>query len=99
MDNKNAFGELSSNDFIVGDIVEWSRWNSENEAYDPHYGILIELKDRVISNRIISIAKVVSLGDGKLEREFFTLGLRLISRNQPVAPLQVGAKKRDANEF
>lgn len=99
MDNKNSFGKLASNDFMVGDIVEWSRWNSKNEAYDSHYGILIELKDRVISNRIISIAKVVSLGNDKLEREFFTLGLKLVSRNNPAEPLGIPVNKRDANEF
>jgi hypothetical protein len=83
MNNKDSFGELCSNDFLVGDIVEWSKWNSKNEAFDPHYGILIELKEKVISNRIVSIAKVVSLGDNEIEREFFTLSLKLISRNSP----------------
>ena len=78
---KQAFGELSSKDFQIGDIVEWSTWNSES-----NYGILLELKNEVLSNRIVSIATVVSLGDDKAEREFFTLSLNLISRKNDNAP-------------
>ena len=77
---KEAFGEIASKDFQIGDIVEWSKWDSEAESFASHYGILLELKNEVISNRIISIATVMSLGDDKTEREFFTLSLKLISR-------------------
>ena len=82
MISKDTFGELISKDFQVGDIVEWSKWNSQNETYDPQYGILIELNDKLMSNRIVSIARVMSLGDDKTEREFFTLSLKLVSRNR-----------------
>jgi len=82
MTKKEVFGELCSNDFQIGDIVEWSKWNSKEEIFNAHYGILLELKNEIISNRIVSIAKVISLGDDKTEREFFTLSLRLISRNR-----------------
>ena len=83
---KQAFGELSSKDFQIGDIVEWSTWNSESESFVSNYGILLELKNEVLSNRIVSIATVVSLGDDKAEREFFTLSLNLISRKNEGAP-------------
>lgn len=77
---KEAFGEICSKDFQIGDIVEWSKWDSEAESYIANYGILLELKNKVMSNRIVSIATVMSLGDDKTEREFFTLSLKLISR-------------------
>jgi hypothetical protein len=79
---KEPFGELSSKDFRIGDIVEWSKWDSEKESFSASYGILLELKNKVTSNRIVSIATVMSLGDDKTEREFFTLSLKLISRKK-----------------
>ena len=82
---KEGFGELSSKDFQIGDIVEWSKWDSEKESFSANYGILLELKNKVISNRIVSIATVMSLGDDKTEREFFTLSLKLISRKKEKA--------------
>ena len=80
MTKKQSFGELASNDFEIGDIVEWSKWNPEEENYNANYGILLELTNKVMSNRIVSIAKVMSLGEDNSEREFFTLSLKLVSR-------------------
>ena len=82
MTKKEIFGELASKDFQIGDIVEWSKWNSEEEAFKSNYGILLELKNTLISNRIVSVAKVMSLGEDKTEREFFTLSLKLLSRKK-----------------
>ena len=86
---KEAFGELSSKDFQIGDIVEWSKWDSESESFASNYGILLELKNEVMSNRIVSIATVMSLSDDKTEREFFTLSLKLISRKNDNDTTQV----------
>jgi hypothetical protein len=88
MTKKEVFGELCSKDFQVGDIVEWSKWDAQKEAFNANYGILLELKNTVISNRIVSIAKVMSLGEDKTEREFFTLSLKLLSRKDSEAPTQ-----------
>ena len=86
MTKREVFGELCSNDFQIGDIVEWSKWDAKKEAFNANYGILLDLKNTVISNRIVSVAKVVSIGEDKTEREFFTLSLKLISRKNTETP-------------
>lgn len=77
-----AFGELSSTEFEVGDIVEWTKWNSDDEVWEPYYGVLVNLKNEMRSNRLVSISTVMPLhGNGK-ELEFFTLSLKLVSRSK-----------------
>jgi hypothetical protein len=77
-----AFGEISSEEFEVGDIVEWTKWSSEKDIWEPYYGVLISLKNEMRSNRLVSISAVMPLhGNGK-ELEFFTLSLKLVSRSK-----------------
>lgn len=80
MDNKENFGELSSNSLKIGDIVEWSRWNSDTDKYEAHYGILLSVKNEIRSQRVVSVSKVKPLNEEGTELEFFTLSLRLVSR-------------------
>ena len=79
MTERDEFGELSANELFVGDIVEWSRWNSELEDWDHHYGIIIGVKNEIKSNRMVSISRVMPLHSPTNEIEFFTLSLRLVS--------------------
>ena len=83
MTSKENFGEISSKDFQIGDIVEWRKWDSNSESFQSNYGILLELTNKVVSDRVVSIAKVMSIGEDKAEHEFFTLSLKLVSRNKP----------------
>ena len=78
MDEKENFGDLSSKKFTVGDIVEWTTWNSEIENYDSNYGILIKIENKVKSNRIISISTVMPINEPSNEIELFTLSLKLV---------------------
>lgn len=80
MAKKEAFGELSSNYLEVGDIVEWKKWNSDEERFDTHYGVLLEIQNRIRSNRLVSVSRVIPLHDDPNEKEFFTLSLTLVSR-------------------
>ena len=66
----------------MGDIVEWSKWNSERGDWDMYYGIITSVKNEIKSNRMVSISKVLPLHDSHNEIEFFTLSLRLVSANQ-----------------
>tara|TARA_Y100000004_G_scaffold190017_1_gene246502 strand:- start:67 stop:336 length:270 start_codon:yes stop_codon:yes gene_type:complete len=81
MDEKENFGHLSSKKFNVGDIVEWTTWNSEFENYDSNYGILIKIENQVRSNRIISISTVMPINEPSNEIELFTLSLKLVDSN------------------
>ena len=44
MNEKDTFGELIANTFDIGDIVEWSTWNREDNYWNSHYGIVINIK-------------------------------------------------------
>ena len=79
MIEKTPFGELSANKLGMGDIVEWSRWNSDSGEWNINYGIIIEIKNEIKSNRLISISRVIPLQSPVIEIEFFTLSLRLVS--------------------
>tara|TARA_B100000085_G_scaffold212031_1_gene196126 strand:- start:1673 stop:1933 length:261 start_codon:yes stop_codon:yes gene_type:complete len=76
------FGELSANDFQIGDIVEWSSWDKEQENWISQYGILLNIENQMRSNRIISISKVMPLNEPHSEREFFTLSLKLVDKEK-----------------
>tara|TARA_Y100001963_G_C6602696_1_gene363297 strand:- start:76 stop:345 length:270 start_codon:yes stop_codon:yes gene_type:complete len=78
MDEKENFGDLSSKKFSIGDIVEWTTWNSEIEDYNSNYGILIKIENKVKSNRIISISTVMPINEPASEIELFTLSLKLV---------------------
>ncbi len=82
MDEEKAFGDIAAKNFKVGDIVEWTTWNSHSEEWEPHYGVLVSLKNELRSNRLVSISKVLPLNGTGMEIEFFTLSLKLVSRTK-----------------
>lgn len=77
--NKTVFGEVHSKDFEIGDIIEWTTWDSENEEWKLNYGVLLSIQSEIRSNRMVSISKVMPLHDQSNELEFFTLSLRRVS--------------------
>jgi hypothetical protein len=79
MTNETHFGEISAGNFSIGDIVEWSKWNPEKEGWDINYGIIINVTNKIKSNRLVSISKVMPLNNTNNEIEFFTFSLRLVS--------------------
>ena len=79
MIKKDNFGEITGTNLSIGDIVEWSKWNSERDDWDSNYGIIIGVKNEIKSNRLVSISRVVPLNEANGEIEFFTLSLRLVS--------------------
>ena len=79
LEDKENFGELSARDFEIGDIVEWCLWNSDENRWAPMYGILIEIKNEIRSDRVVSISKVMPLNEPHTELEFFTLSLKPVN--------------------
>ena len=78
--NKNLnFGEVAADILSIGDIVEWSKWNVENDTWDLYYGLITSIKNEIKSNRMVSISRVLPLDGSSVEIEFFTLSLRLVS--------------------
>ena len=78
MDEKKQFGEITAQEFNVGDIVQWTTWNQISEEWDINYGVLMILENMIRSNRMVSIATVKPLNDQFEEKELFTLSLKLV---------------------
>tara|TARA_R100000388_G_C7215758_1_gene146067 strand:- start:292 stop:555 length:264 start_codon:yes stop_codon:yes gene_type:complete len=83
MDKKEAFGELHSKQFKVGDIVEWSSWCNYKETWTQNYGVITEIKNELRHNRLVSISKVLPV-NSNLEMEHFTMSLRLVSKTNDI---------------
>ena len=59
MNEGTKFGELAAEELSIGDIVEWSKWNMENEDWNAQYGIVLDIKNEIKANRLISISRVM----------------------------------------
>ena len=78
-DNEKSFGNESAQELEIGDIVEWTRFDQKEESWLSYYGVLIEKKNEIRSNRLVSISRVVPLNSYITELEFFTITLRKIN--------------------
>jgi hypothetical protein len=88
MDKKDKFGEISAKIFNVGDIVEWSTWDRDDEDWSSHYGIVIEIKNEIRTGRLVSISTVKPVNDTSAEIDFFTVSLKLVSKSNPAGASQ-----------
>ena len=79
MEKKSNFGEIYARSLNIGDIVQWSRWDSDDDEWKFNYGIVVSVKNEIKSNRLVSISRVIPFNDNSSELEFFTLSLRLVS--------------------
>jgi hypothetical protein len=80
MNEKKPYGATTAEFFELGDIVEWSIWNNNKESFVPHYGVITEIKNKLISNRLVSICTAVPLDNSLKEIELFSLSLTLVSK-------------------
>ena len=88
MNEKDNFGELTAKIFDIGDIVEWSTWDSELDNWNSHYGLVINIKNDIRSGRLVSISTVKPVNDTTAEIEFFTVSLKLISKSKSMEKIQ-----------
>jgi len=82
MDEHKPFGEISADNLQIGDIVEWSTWEPLRGTWEANYGIVMEIKNEIKGNRMVSVSIVAPLAGNKVELEFFTPSLKLISRGE-----------------
>lgn len=80
MDEKEGFGEISAADFETGDIVEWRSWDEKEHTWNTQYGIIIKTENKIQSNRVVSVSRVMPINGPQIEREFFTLTLKLVNK-------------------
>ena len=79
MEKKNNFGEIASKNIKIGDIVAWSRWNSDESDWKEHLGVVLEVKNTILSNRMVCVTLVMPLKEPKIPLELFTFSLKLVS--------------------
>ena len=82
MNEKEKFGQLTSEEFSVGDIVQWTTWDKHSEQWNTNYGVLIKLENMIKSDRMVSIATVKPLNEQFEEKELFTLNLKLVKSGE-----------------
>tara|TARA_B100001250_G_scaffold402313_1_gene415257 strand:+ start:321 stop:611 length:291 start_codon:yes stop_codon:yes gene_type:complete len=82
MKEKKPYGETYADNFQLGDIVEWNRWEPDSEEWVNRYGVIVKIENQLLSNRLVSISTVMPIESPMQELEFFSLSLRLISRAQ-----------------
>tara|TARA_R100001480_G_scaffold19227_1_gene28667 strand:- start:756 stop:1016 length:261 start_codon:yes stop_codon:yes gene_type:complete len=80
MEKTDNFGDLSSKNIKTGDIVAWSRWNSDKLCWIQHMGVVLEVKNTILSNRMVCITSVLPLKEPKIPLELFTFSLKLVSQ-------------------
>jgi len=80
MIEKEKFGELFSEELEIGDIVEWTTWNTLKDDWNHNYGVLLKISNEVRINHIVSISKVMPINEPHIELEFFTMSLRKVSQ-------------------
>ena len=79
MEKKSNFGEIASKNIKIGDIVAWSRWNSDESDWKEHLGVVLEVKNTILSNRMVCVTLVMPLKEPKIPIELFTFSLKLVS--------------------
>jgi len=79
MKEKSNFGEIASKNIKIGDIVAWSRWDSSISDWKEHLGGVLEVKNNIISNRMVCVTLIIPLKEPKIPVELFTFSLRLVS--------------------
>ena len=79
MEKKTNFGELSAENIKIGDIVAWNKWNLDKPGWIQHLGVVLEVKNAIVSNRMVCVTLVMPLKEPKIPLELFTFSLKLVS--------------------
>ena len=48
--DKKKFGELTGENFEIGDIVEWTTWSEQYNDWVPQYGVLLSIENQIKAN-------------------------------------------------
>ena len=80
MKKKKPFGHLSAEDIECGDLVKWTKWNSEDNKWDEMIGVVLFVEEQIKGGRLVSSARVATLQHPQIELDFFTMSLKLVSK-------------------
>tara|TARA_R110000824_G_scaffold363616_2_gene551646 strand:+ start:3264 stop:3524 length:261 start_codon:yes stop_codon:yes gene_type:complete len=79
MEKTTNFGELSAKNIKIGDIVAWNRRNLDDSGWIKHLGVVLEVKNTILSNRMVCVTLVLPLKEPRIPLELFTFSLKLVS--------------------
>lgn len=79
MEKKSNFGEIASENIKIGDIVAWSKWNSQELEWKQLLGVVLEVKNTIFSDRMVCVTTVLPMKEPKIPVELFTFSLKLVS--------------------
>ena len=79
MEKKSNFGELSAENIKIGDIVAWNKRNLNDSGWIQHLGVVLDVKNAIVSNRMVCVTVVMPLKEPKIPLELFTFSLKLVS--------------------
>jgi len=79
MDKKRNFGEISSKNIKIGDIISWAKWDREEMCWKKHLGVVLELQNTEMSHRMVHTALIMPLKEPKIPTEMLTFSLNLVS--------------------
>jgi hypothetical protein len=81
MIDSKPFGDLYSELLEPGDIVNYRIWNKETSLWEKKFGIVIKIKNQILSNRLVSVSEVY-VYEEETVKEFFTLTLIKVNNNE-----------------
>jgi hypothetical protein len=81
MEDKKPFGDIHSQSFSPGDLVKWSKWNTETSSWEKKYGVIVKIKNEIRTNRLVSISHVY-VYEKEGVKEFFTLSLKKVGDHE-----------------
>jgi hypothetical protein len=73
------FGELVAKAIKVGDLVSWTRWNMTNSDWDVHVGVVLDISNTILGNRMVCVSLIMPLKGPQIPIELFTFSLNLVS--------------------
>jgi len=73
------FGELVAKAIKVGDLVSWTRWNMANSDWDVHVGVVLDISNTILGNRMVCVSLIMPLKGPQIPIELFTFSLNLVS--------------------
>jgi hypothetical protein len=73
------FGHLVAKNIKIGDLVSWKRWNSSICDWDTCLGVVLEVKNTILGNRMVCISMILPLKGPQIPIEIFTFSLNLVS--------------------
>ena len=79
MEKTTNFGELSAKNIKIGDIVAWNRRNLDDSGWIKLLGVVLEVKNTILSNRMVCVTLVLPLKEPRIPLELFTFSLKLVS--------------------